>query len=118
ADAEPEPDAGDGDGDELADAEPADETGALEGAKDYDAVRAEFVETLAKVFAAGDDLTRRQLAGQVRSQLRQAGLAALNEGIAVGAGAAPESLSQTELAAFRDWQARQSAHVTDLGSAL
>ncbi len=99
---------------EMEDAEPADESG---GMKDYAAVRADFIDSLTDLFAAKDDLTRRQLAAGLRSTLRSAGLQAFQEGLAAG-GALPESLSKKELQAFRDWQAEQSAYVTNLGSAL
>lgn len=99
---------------ELEDVQPADETG---GMKDYATVRADFIDALTDLFSARDDLTRRQLAASLRSTLRTAGLKAFQEGLAAG-GALPESLSQAELQAFRDWQTEQSAYVTNLGSAL
>lgn len=95
-------------------AQPADELG---GMKDYGEVRARFVDALAELFSEKDDLTRRQLASALRSTLRSAGLQAFHEGLSQG-GADVESLSQDELAVFRDWQTQQSAFVTDLGSAL
>lgn len=106
----------------LADAAPSDQMGKLTkrmGSKDYDATKSKLVDNLTKIIQGGidDDLTRRQLAAGMRTNLNKLGLQAFNDGLEKG-GLTQESLSAEQLKAYREWQTRTSGYVTDFGKAL
>lgn len=67
--------------------------------------------------AASGDAGRRAFAASLRALLRRYGLQAFQDGYDE-VGVAHESFSTADLAAFRAWQAEQSAHVTRFGAEL
>lgn len=93
--------------------------GILRMVKAYADTREQFVGEMVRIIGAAqkDESTRRQFAGAMRSSLRRYGLLAFRDGMNE-VGYDPESLGDTELAAFREWQAEQSKYVTNLGAEM
>lgn len=87
--------------------------------KAYADTRAAFRDEIVTYIRQGQqqETDRRAFAAKLRAALRRFGLLAFRDGFNDG-GADPESYGADELAAFRDWQARQSEYVSHFGAEL
>jgi HK97 family phage portal protein len=89
---------------------------ATMGMKGYLDIRRRFTSALIETFEAGrnNDLSRRQFAGRMRTQLRTYGLEAFREGIRLGNGNT-ESLSTEQVTQFNRWLGEQVQYIAALG---
>lgn len=85
----------------------------------YAETRDTFVAEMKTIIgaAAADETDRRNFAARMRVTLRRLGLQALRDGMNAE-GYDPESFSQKELAAFRQWQDEASRFVSDFGAEI
>lgn len=85
----------------------------------FGTTQAEFISEIEQIIgrAARGDSSRAKFGGEMRAALRRFGLVAFRDGMKE-VGYDPESFGPDELAAFREWQTRQSEFVTGIGDEI